>query len=347
MEEEIAEREAAQEALQEINAALKVSEARYRALFEHMQNAFNIRKVIVDSDGRPIDLEYVDVNPAFERMYGLRAADVVGRRLAEVFPGANKEPVNWIKILGEVAITRQPITIEAYFKGGDKWIRLEAYSPEQGFVASVMQDITESKRSEEQLKNYSDELTITNMKLTDLNEELKRISSSDGMTGIANRRYFDEYLEREWQRAKREKVPLTLVMLDVDFFKSYNDTYGHMAGDECLKLIASMLKALPKRTADVVARYGGEEFAIVLPNTDRRGAAVVGEKVRVGVEKLGVEHKASSISKHVTVSVGVAVIVPKQDDLSPIIVATADRALYQAKVGGRNQIKVAEDIVPD
>lgn len=342
LEDEIDEREAAQKELYKINAALTISEARYRALFEHMQNSFNIRKVIVDAAGRPVDLKYVDVNPAFEKMYGLCAGDVVGRRVTEIFPGIDREPFNWIKMLGEVALTGHSIIIEEYFQSGEKWLRLEAYSPQKNFVASVTQDITKRKLVEEQLKYYADELMNSNTKLINLNDELRRTSLSDGLTGIANRRYFDDYLEKEWSRAKREKTALSLVMLDVDFFKFYNDTYGHITGDECLKRIASMLKVLPRRAADLVARYGGEEFVIVLPDTDKRGAAVVGEKVRVGVEKLGIEHKTSLISEHVTVSVGISIMVPKQDDLSPIIIEAADRALYEAKGAGRNKVKVAE-----
>jgi len=195
---------------------------------------------------------------------------------------------------------------------------------------------------EEQLKDYADELAITNRNLIILNEDLKRISLSDGLTGIANRRYFDEFLEREWQRATREKTSLALLMVDIDFFKAYNDTYGHIAGDDCLKLMTSMLETMPKRAIDLVARYGGEELALVLPDTEEQGAEIMAEKVRAGVEKLGIEHKQSSISKHVTVSVGVAVIVPEREALPSAIIAAADQALYLAKGEGRNRIKMAK-----
>jgi len=196
--------------------------------------------------------------------------------------------------------------------------------------------------SEEQLKHYSNQLAVTNKDLLLLNEDLRRIALSDGLTGIANRRYFDDFLEREWQRAKREKSSLALVMVDIDFFKAYNDTYGHIAGDDCLKMIARLLEAMPKRGIDIVARYGGEELAIVLPATDEQGAKIVAEKVRAGVENLGIEHKKSSISKNVTVSVGVAVMVPEQDAMAPCLIAAADQALYLAKEQGRNQVKVAQ-----
>lgn len=198
--------------------------------------------------------------------------------------------------------------------------------------------------SEEQLKHYSNELAASNRDLMILNEDLRRVSLSDGLTGIANRRYFDEFLEREWQRAKREKTSLALVMVDIDFFKAYNDTYGHIAGDDCLKLIANMLEAMPKRAIDIVARYGGEELAIVLPETDEQGAKIVAEKVRSGVEELGIEHRQSSISKNVTVSVGVAVMIPEQDARPSTLIAAADQALYLAKGEGRNCIRMAAEV---
>ncbi|MBP2652443.1 MAG: diguanylate cyclase/phosphodiesterase [Firmicutes bacterium] len=196
--------------------------------------------------------------------------------------------------------------------------------------------------SEQQLKKNSEKLAATNKALLFLNEELRRISLLDGLTGIANRRYFDEYLEKEWQRAKREKAALTFIMVDIDYFKGYNDAYGHLAGDDCLRMIAGVLNNMPRRSTDIVSRYGGEEFAIILPDTDKQGAAVIGEKVRSCVENLGIKNKASLISENVTVSVGIATFIPEKDALPSIIIASADKALYQAKHEGRNRIRIAE-----
>jgi len=198
--------------------------------------------------------------------------------------------------------------------------------------------------SEEQLKHYSHELAATNRDLNVLNEDLRRVSFLDGLMGIANRRYFDAFLEREWKQAQREQTSLALLMVDIDFFKAYNDTYGHLAGDDCLKLIGSMLEGMPKRAIDIVARYGGEELAIVLPETDEQGARIVAEKVRAGVEGLGIEHQQSSISTKVTVSVGVAVNIPEQGAVPSMIIAAADQALYLAKREGRNQIRMAKKV---
>ncbi len=174
-------------------------------------------------------------------------------------------------------------------------------------------------------------------KLAAANLELQRISNSDGLTGIANRRLFEDFLGREWQRAGRQREPLTLIMIDVDHFKSYNDTFGHQAGDECLRRLAEVLRANVKRTTDLVARYGGEEFAAVLPDTDAAGAAGVAEQLRAAVEALAIPHTASPVSQVVTVSLGTATVFPGPGDSPADIVAMADQAMYQAKQQGRNR----------
>lgn len=167
---------------------------------------------------------------------------------------------------------------------------------------------------------------------------LQRLSAMDGLTGIPNRRRFDEFLAAEWQRALRGRHALSVVLMDVDHFKNYNDTYGHGAGDECLKQVAQSVAAcLPRRT-DLAARYGGEEFVAVLPQTDHGGAVAVAERIRQGVESRGIEHSDSSVADHVTVSVGVASITPSREDSAEALLKRADERLYQAKEGGRNRV---------
>jgi len=177
---------------------------------------------------------------------------------------------------------------------------------------------------------------ITKRKLAE--EKLQRLTSLDGLTGIANRRYFDEHFEREWKRAIRCRKPLSLIMCDIDFFKFYNDTYGHMNGDECLKKVANALNETIKRPGDLVSRYGGEEFAVVLPETDEKGALAVAEILRIDVESLKIEHINSSSSKYVTISLGVATAIPNMDSSLIELIIAADKALYQAKKEGRNRV---------
>ncbi len=173
------------------------------------------------------------------------------------------------------------------------------------------------------------------------NEELERLSSQDGLTGIANRRVFDEFIESEWARAGRNKSSLSLIMIDIDHFKVYNDNYGHQGGDDCLRQVAQKLADTVKRPADLVARYGGEEFVVVMPCTDIEGAKSIAETLCLGVSVLGVPHEHSSTADHVTISLGVACVVPPADGKPESLITMADEALYEAKEQGRNQYRVA------
>lgn len=169
-----------------------------------------------------------------------------------------------------------------------------------------------------------------------MNDELERIAVLDGLTQIANRRCFDRYLQQEWDRIKREKASLSLLLLDVDYFKGYNDTYGHQAGDRCLCQVAKAIQQTVQRPADLVARYGGEEFAILLPQTTAAGAIQVARSIQSAIQHLAIEHPCSTVSPWVTVSIGIATLVPSQQSRLETLIATADAALYEAKRQGRN-----------
>ncbi len=175
-----------------------------------------------------------------------------------------------------------------------------------------------------------------------LAQELYQLSTQDALTLVTNRRGFDEALMREWQRAKRTKSPLTLLMLDVDFFKNFNDSLGHPAGDKCLQTIASKLKEFARREGDVIARYGGEEFAILLPDIPLDQVIRLAQDILQGIAELAIPHPASAISDRVTLSIGIKTVSPSEfdGDASGLIKA-ADLALYQAKSDGRNCIKLA------
>ena len=172
------------------------------------------------------------------------------------------------------------------------------------------------------------------------NQKLERLATSDALTQLANRRRFDQYLEMEWRRQAREQTPLSLILCDIDSFKNYNDTYGHQGGDECLRQVAGAIGDAVKRPSDLVARYGGEEFAVILPNTKINGALQVAEHIRVKIAALQVPHAGSQVSQYVTVSLGVASIVPASESGTEILIAAADQALYEAKAQGRDRIQL-------
>ncbi|MFB2978129.1 diguanylate cyclase domain-containing protein [Microseira sp. BLCC-F43] len=178
------------------------------------------------------------------------------------------------------------------------------------------------------------------------NQKLALLATLDELTGVANRRYFNEHLAREWSRLKREQIPLSLILCDIDYFKRYNDYYGHLAGDVTLKQVAQAIRKVLKRPADLVARYGGEEFVILLPNTSMAGAVQVGELIRQQVQQLKIPHAQSLVSDYVTLSLGISSLVPSLKESPEVLIKMADEALYAAKRQGRN-IAVARQAVLD
>lgn len=170
-------------------------------------------------------------------------------------------------------------------------------------------------------------------------EMLEELVHIDGLTEIYNRRHFDDMLERGWKKAKRGTTPLSVIMLDIDFFKQYNDTYGHAAGDECLRKVAQSFSGTLQRPSDVAARYGGEEFAAILPETEKDNAVLIAEKIRSHIASLDIPHKGNKAEDHVTVSIGVATFIPKENTSPTSLIESADKCLYEAKEGGRNQVR--------
>lgn len=190
-------------------------------------------------------------------------------------------------------------------------------------VVETLRDMTEQKRAEEALHS---------------------LAHKDGLTNLANRRSFDMKLEADLMHAQRKEEEIALLLCDVDHFKLYNDTYGHQAGDECLKKVAKVIEKQALRPTDLAARYGGEEFAIILPNTTPAGAQKVAERLRGAIYDLNLEHESSLTNDRVTISVGAACLIPKSDLLATSFIEKADEALYQAKEGGRNKVMCYEAV---
>ena len=187
------------------------------------------------------------------------------------------------------------------------------------------------------------ELLELTERLEEVNRELHLVSSRDGLTGLANRHAGNDFLSREWLRAIREKTEFSVIMVDIDCFKLYNDTHGHLEGDECLKKVAVALQGGVRRPADLLVRYGGEEFMVLLTDTGPEGALIVGNSMKEQVAAMKLHHGSSHVSPHVTISIGIASMCPGEDVPVERLIAAADRALYRAKQEGRNRICVSDE----
>lgn len=197
-------------------------------------------------------------------------------------------------------------------------------------------------RNHLKLKSYSDALKMLSEVLAQKNRELDILAKHDGLTGLSNRRHFDEVMEAEVKRAKRSGETLSLILCDIDFFKRYNDHYGHLAGDDCLRNVSSIIKKVFQRSSDLTARYGGEEFVVILPDTSPEGALKLAEKLRLEIISENMPHACSDVAECVTISIGVASASVDNEKLSPTwFTSQADSALYRSKENGRNRVTAA------
>lgn len=246
----------------------------------------------------------------------------VARRIRQM-----ERPGDWTPIIFLTSLNKDEDLEKGIAAGGDDYLHKPVSDVVLGAKIRAMQRIIQMRQS----------LLVLTRKLDTANHELKRLASLDGLTGIANRRHFDEVLEREWRRAMRQGTELSVLMCDIDFFKQYNDTYGHLEGDECLRQIANAFIAAMDRGGDLIARYGGEEFAAVLPETSLGGALFVAERMKLAIAQLKLTNTGSPFG-HVTASFGIASAVPMPETAPLSLVDAADRALYQAKDEGRNRV---------
>jgi diguanylate cyclase (GGDEF)-like protein len=303
------------------NRLLKDSELFYRSLFDNMESGVAYCKMIYEK-GQPQDFRYLDVNGAFESLTGLN--DVAGKKVSDVIPGIRESDAGLFKIYGRVAKTGKPDRFETYLEAMKMWFSVSVFSPQKEYFVAVFDVITERKQAQDAL-----------LRSAALQREM---SIRDHLTGLFNRRYMEETLERELLRASRKNLSIGIIMLDVDDLKQFNDTYGHAAGDEILRVLGAM-QLRHVRGDDIPCRYGGDEFMIVLPDASleitRERAQCLCDLVR----QLNF-HFGKRPLEDVTISVGVAVY-PKNGTTSVDVLRAADNALYRAKREGHGRVVVA------
>lgn len=231
------------------------------------------------------------------------------------------------------------IGISTWLNGSIDWTILNRTYTFSSFLGMALAYATDRQHRENYLQNCMIELN--RLELMRQAQQLSILSQQDALTGLANRRYLDEVLENEWRSAIRHKLPITIMMIDIDFFKLYNDALGHIQGDQCLRRIAILLGSISSRSGDLAARYGGEEFLLLFSVTDKDQALILVQQLMELVRNIGITHPKSTVSKHVTISVGVATMVPHLNDNLSEFISRADHALYTAKSNGRNQYHIA------
>lgn len=327
-----------------LSAALKNSEEKYRALhtFEQaiFQSATGVSIIATELNGT-----ITMFNRGAELMLGYGAHEVVRKHTPLLFHAESEieERSNELSNQFRRSLSGFDALVE-YSKQGEMDEREWTYIRKGGHRLTVNLSVTALKDESGQITGFLGVATdITERiraeeKIKEANAALLRLSSIDGLTNIPNRRHFDETVRKEWELALRQRSNVSLIMLDIDYFKAYNDNYGHQQGDECLKTVASALKASLERPFDLVARYGGEEFAVILPGTGLNGALVVAERLRSRIEAIAIPHQHSKALHVVTVSLGVASSPQGQAESVEELILEADKALYTAKQSGRNRV---------
>ncbi len=306
---------------QGLNAEGREARDRFESIFTTSPDAVLITRL---SDGC-----FVDINEGFTALTGYVRNEVLGKTSTELDLWCN--PSDRLKVFNAVSADGFCENLESAFRhknGGQIFGSLSAKIVNlQGIphIISVTRDISANKQAKEQLEES--------------NRKLEALSITDGLTGLANRRHFDEVLAKEYARHIRTGAELSLIMLDIDHFKAFNDCYGHVSGDECLRQIGRAIAEGASRAADLAARYGGEEFACILPETDRAGAVVIAEQIRRGIQALAIPHRGSAVAECVTASLGLATVICSADQAVEELITRSDEMLYLAKSNGRNRVE--------
>ncbi|MEM8638151.1 MAG: diguanylate cyclase [Cyanobacteria bacterium P01_G01_bin.54] len=322
---EIAQRREAEEVLHQSRALLS-------SVLNSSHDGIAAMQAVRDSmSGEIRDFRCVVANPVIAHLVGQRKEDMIGKLMVRKF--LNRVDPQLFNAFVSVVEDGEPLEQQLrHPKQSDKeiWYGFTAVKLGDGFAVTI-HDITRQQRAI--------------LSLQDENQELAQLSTIDGLTEIANRRYGDAYLQQQWESLSRTQSSLALILCDVDCFKQYNDTHGHQAGDDCLRTIADTMKGFLGRPNDLLLRYGGEEFLAILPNADENWAVQVAELIRTAVEALGREHRSSSVSPYITVSLGVAALRPSSQDSPESLLKRADQALYHAKQNGRNRTVIYQTAI--
>jgi two-component system cell cycle response regulator len=300
--------------------ALRDQAERFRAIVNNMVEGL----VILETDGR---IQFA--NPACHHMLGYPRDGLVGRPLTDLL-----EPPLMQEYRDYLAAHAQPERAQTDLQHGPREVSLRSHD---GGTVSADLTVTPIFLRRPRFLGLLHDISLRKQS----EQELWRMASVDPLTNIPNRRQFDTFFHREWLRTRRGGLPLTLLMLDVDHFKSYNDSLGHQAGDRCLQQVAAEINAHAKRSTDMAARYGGEEFVLLFGESDAEHGRQLAESVRARIEALRLPHPSSPVAAWVTVSVGVATMLPKQELTADHLLGAADKALYLAKREGRNQVRCA------
>lgn len=295
----------------------------YKNIFTGIFQSTSIGMVLTDNSG-----QYALVNPSFEKLVGYREKELYAMSYRDLtYQEDLPKSDRLFRAVQRGEKQNGRLEIRYIRKDGQVvWVRLNVsrVRSDRDYLLGVIEEVTERKQME--------------IKLMEAYRMLEQMALVDGLTQIANRRYFDAFLEREYQKAARESMPISVIMLDIDHFKEYNDHYGHVAGDECLQKIACTLDWQVTNHRHLLARYGGEEFAVVLPETGPDEAHLISEALHKSVENLGIPHERSPVSAQVSISIGYASMVPAVHSGVRELLQMADEALYKVKKTGRNSI---------
>ncbi|HIK28701.1 MAG: PleD family two-component system response regulator [Oscillatoriaceae bacterium SKW80] len=301
----------------------------------HVRKALNGKIALIACEVTPPDLILLDIN----------MPDMDGYEVCQRLKACEKTkdiPVIFLSVLDNVLDK-----VKAFKAGGADYITKPFHIEEvtvrvenQLNLQRLKNELQEKNRLLEKqnalLIEENEKRRLAESALQQANEKLQKLVIIDSLTEVANRRHFDEVLQKEWYRCQREQFFLSLILCDIDYFKLYNDTYGHLAGDACLRQVAGAITKAVRRSTDLVARYGGEEFAVILPNTNLQGAEGVAQKIQREVIKLEIVNALSPCNSYITLSQGIASVIPSYNLSPDILIANADKTLYQAKQQGRN-----------